>query len=175
MPKKPKNPKKNQKNPKKTKNQFPISNVGQSLSQKKPKKPKKNQKKPKKTSFQFQILVKTNAKKNQKKPMPIWKFQKTKRNQKKPKKNQCQFANFGVATGFFWFFLGEHPPNWETQHLFPKSKLSGHNSLSNTYLSQDIELKREISIHLSSSILHPDRKCSVTKLITPLVTDEVSF
>ena len=35
------------------------------------------------------------------------------KNQKKPKKtkkNQCQFADFGVATGFFWFFLGEHPP-----------------------------------------------------------------
>ena len=74
-------PKKTKKKPKKTKNQFPISNVGQSLSQKKPKKPKKNQKKQKKTSFQFRILAKTNAKKNQKKP-------------KKTKKNQCQFGNF---------------------------------------------------------------------------------
>ena len=35
-------------------------------------------------------------KKNQKKP------KKTKKNQKKP----SQFTNFGVATGFFWFFLG---------------------------------------------------------------------
>ena len=117
--KKPKKTKKNQKNPKKPKkpkNQFPISNVGQSLSQKnqkKPKKTKKTQKKQKKTSFQFRILAKTNAKKNQKKP------KKTKKNQcqfgnfkkpKKTKKNQCQFADFGVATGFFWFFLGEHPP-----------------------------------------------------------------
>ena len=30
---------------------------------------------------------------------------KTKKNQKKPKK-PSQFTNFGVATGFFWFFLG---------------------------------------------------------------------
>ena len=85
----PKKTKKSQKKPKKTKkNQFPISNSGQNQCQKKPKK----------------------TKKNQKKPMPIWKFKKTKKNQKKTKKNQCQFTDFGVATGFFWFFLGEHPP-----------------------------------------------------------------
>ena len=76
------NAKRNQKIPKKNKkpiNQFPISNVGQSLSQKKPKKNQKNPKeKTKKNSFQFRILAKTNAKKtkkkNKKKPMPIWKF-----------------------------------------------------------------------------------------------------
>ena len=81
--------KKNQKKPKKTKkNQFPISNSGQNQCQKNQKKPKK---KPKKTNANLEIL------KNQKKP-------------KKTKKNQCQFTDFGVATGFFGFFLGEHPP-----------------------------------------------------------------
>ena len=49
--------------------------------------------------------------------MPILKFKKTKKNQKKPKKNQCQFTDFGVATGFFWFFLGEHPPKISTSIL----------------------------------------------------------
>ena len=49
-----------------------------------------------------------NQKKNQKK-----KPKKTNANLEilKNQKNQCQFTDFGVATGFFWFFLGEHPPN----------------------------------------------------------------
>ena len=128
----PKKTKKNQKKPKKTKkNQCQFGNLKKpkktKKNQKKPmpiwkfKKTKKSQKKPKKTngaqktSFQFRILAKANAKKNQKKP------KKTKKNQcqfgnlkkpKKTKKNQCQFTDFGVATGFFWFFLGEHPPNF---------------------------------------------------------------
>ena len=112
--KKPKKTKKTPKNPKKPKNQFPISNVGQSLSQKKP---KKNQKKPKKTSFQFRILAKTNAKKNKKKTKKNQKKTNANleilKNQKKPKKtkkNQCQFADFGVATGFFWLFWVSTPP-----------------------------------------------------------------
>ena len=65
------------------------------------------------SSFQFRILAKTNAKKNQKKTKKNQKKPKKtnanleilknqKKNQKKPKKNQCQFADFGVATGFFW-------------------------------------------------------------------------
>ena len=90
----PKKTKKSQKKPKKTKkNQFPISNSGQNQCQKKP---KKNQKKPKKT------------KKNQ---CQFGNLKKTKKKPKKTKKNQCQFTDFGVATGFFWFFLGEHPPH----------------------------------------------------------------
>ena len=32
--------------------------------------------------------------------------QKTQKNPKKPKKTQSQFTGFGVATGFFWDFLG---------------------------------------------------------------------
>ena len=73
----PKNPKKSQKKPKKPKNQFPISNVGQSLSQKKT---KKNQKNPKKTK---------------KKPVPNFEFW-PKPMPKKTKKNQCQFGNFKI-------------------------------------------------------------------------------
>ena len=86
---KPKKTKKNQKNPKKTKKK-PVSNF-EFWPKPIPKKTKKNQKNQKKTNANLEIL------KNQKKP-------------KKTKKSQCQFADFGVATGFFCFFLGEHPP-----------------------------------------------------------------
>ena len=124
--KKPKNPKKNQKKNQKnpTEPKKPVSNFEcwprsmPKKNQKKPKKTKKNQKKPKKTSFQFRILAKTNAKKSQKKPKKTKKNQcqfgnlkKPKKTKKNQKKNQCQFTDFGVATGFFWFFLGEHPPS----------------------------------------------------------------
>ena len=102
--------KKPKKKPKKTngaqKTSFQFRMLAKAYA-KKTKKAKKNQKK--KTSFQFRILAKTNAKKQKKKPMPIWKFKKTKKNQKKTIKNQCQFTDFGVATGFFLVFLGEHP------------------------------------------------------------------
>ena len=46
--------------------------------------------------------------------MPIWKFKET----KKKTKNQCQFTDFGVATGFFRFFLGEHPPPINVSRCF---------------------------------------------------------
>ena len=77
IPKK-KKTKKNQKKPKKPKNQFPISNVGQSLSQKKTKKSRK------KTNANLEIIK--NQKKTIKKPMPIYRF--------------------WCSDWFFWFFFG---------------------------------------------------------------------
>ena len=96
----PKKTKKKQKKPKKTKKptgpKKPVSNF-ECWPRPMPKKTKKNQKKtkkpkkkPKNTSFQFRILAKTNAKKNQKKTMPIYRF-------------WCS------DWYFFGFFLGEHP------------------------------------------------------------------
>ena len=114
------NAKKNQKIPKK-KQKKPVSNFEcrPKLKQKKPKKTKKTQKNQKKPVSNFEFWPKPmpkNQKKNQKKtkkkqkkPMPIWKF---KKNQKKNQKNQCQFADFGVATVFFWFFWVSTPQNY---------------------------------------------------------------
>ena len=107
--KKPKNPKKNKKNQKKTNGAQKTSFQFRMLAKAYAKKPKKAKKKQKKTSFQFRILAKTNAKKNQKNQCQFGNLKKPKKT-KKTKKNQCQFTDFGVANGFFLFFLGEHPP-----------------------------------------------------------------
>ena len=95
--------------------------------QKKPKNPKKTKKTKKtngvqKTSFQFRMLAKAYAKKPKKaiktkKNSFQFRKKKTKKKtnanleiKKKKQKNECQLTDFGVATGFFLVFLGEHPP-----------------------------------------------------------------
>ena len=104
-----KNQKKNQKKPKKTKkNQKPVSNFEcwPKLKPKKPKKTKKNQKKPV-SNFEFwPKLMPKKPKKTKKNQCQFGNFKKPKKTKKNQKKNQCQFADFGVATGFFWFFFG---------------------------------------------------------------------
>ena len=112
--KKTKNPKKNQK---KTNGAQTTSFQFRMLAKAYPKKTPK--KKTKKTSFQFRVLAKTNAKKktkkNKKNQCQFGNLKKTKKKQKK-QKNQCQFTDFGVATVFFLFFLGKHPPNYTSKY-----------------------------------------------------------
>ena len=56
--------------------------------------------------------LKSNAKKPKKPKKNQCQFGNFKKPKKaKKQKSQCQFADFGVATGFFLVFLGEHPPN----------------------------------------------------------------
>ena len=87
-------------------------------------KKQKTKKKTKKNQCQFGNFKKPkkNKKKTKKNQCQFGNFKKPKKTKKKTKKNQCQFTDFGVATGFFWFFWVSTPPPLNYRNLKQKFK-----------------------------------------------------